>query len=772
MTLDNLLEFGVAINFFGNYKAESARVSDWADGFASRMTDIAALVTTGGIGAALTMFTNGVMNAGMQMEGHFAGLKSILGTQEKVLEALAWSQKKGLETPFTTTEVLRALTTLTTSGFAATKELREDAFNTFSDLASAFPDRVGDISNAATMVAKATMGNWEHLADNIGIRAGNIRQISQQILSQKLDTSGLNATMKDLDKHFTMIEKGTKGTTEYKKALIDILGTVFKGSNAERFNTVSGAMSNLTDIMERFYQKVAGFSQVEGDFFNRIKNTIQKSVYGKMEEFYTVTRNGVTENTNALQALDRIASRIGNTLASLWGSVDQFAGGITAQLVEYIKRVDAFFDDYQNNVAPFVLFLYLVKMQVQDFFRGLIDGFKATFGFYWKFAGFIVDVYVKFFNLFGGENKSRVYAIGAAIGHLVGAMLGLKIVTTLLSPLRTLFSLFQSGFSFVRNAMTWFGTATAEGGVVARGLTFLRGGFSALIPVIRGVGAALVANPVGAIIAIVVGYFYLLWKYWDDIKGFIDTMPGWVNAVLAIFLPAYGIPLLLIKHWDKFKEGFLNIWEGIKGFLSGAWTYIRLGFTMAADYVSSKWEKVKRGFTQFADALKKIFAPISFVFEGIGKAIDKWLIAPLREAWEMITGMWDKLGNTMKWLWEEGTSWFKEAGQNFEKGAKEAEDRYNIKKSGREQNDTGFQNLSKDNGLEGSMMPVGNKLGSQETFKTISTPSKPENTGGTSTDNSIGYNIQSLNLNIKAQQGFNVDDFKNELARELRTSVG
>ena len=69
-------------------------------------------------------------------------------------------------------------------------------------------------------------------------------------------------------------------------------------------------------------------------------------------------------------------------------------------------------------------------------------------------------------------------------------------------------------------------------------------------------------------------------------------------------------------------------------------------------------------------------------------------------------------------------------------------------------------------------MPVGNKLGSQETFKTISTPSKPENTGGTSTDNSIGYNIQSLNLNIKAQQGFNVDDFKNELARELRTSVG
>jgi hypothetical protein len=754
--IDNLLEFGVAINFFGNYRQETARVSDWVDGFASKMTDIAALVATGGVGAALTTFTRGVIDAGMQMEGHFAGLKSVLGTQEKVLEALAWSQQKGLETPFTTTEVLRALTTLTTAGFAANKKLREDSFDAFSDLASAFPDRVGDISNAATMVAKAAMGNWEHLADNIGMRAENIKKMSQEILSQKLDATGLNATMKGLEKQFLMVEKGTKGTTEYKKALIDILGTVFKGANAERFNTIGGAVSNLTDIMERFYQKVAGFSQVEGDFFNRIKDTIQKTVYGKMEEFYTVTRNGVTENTNALQALDRIATRIGNTFASLWGTVDTAAGGVTEKLIGYIKTVDAFFEDYQNKVAPFILYLYLVKLQVQDFFKGLADGFKATFGFYWKFAGVIVDMYTKFFNLFSNENKSRVYGIGAAIGHLVGAIAGLKIVTILLSPLRTLFSLLQSGFSSAKSAFAWFGTATGEGGLITRGLTMLRTGFSALIPLIRGVGVALTANPIGATIMAVAAGLFLVWNYWEEIKGAIDAIPSSVGVLIAVFAPVVGIPLLILKNWDTFKTGFINIWEGINGFISGTWTYLKLGFRMTVDWILGAWNKVKSWFVGFKDWLKTNFYPAFQVFEFIGKKIDEWLIQPLSKAWDYLTKIWDKIGDNIIWLWEQTTGWFKDAGQQFEQGAKAAEDAYNRQQPGQQQSN--------------SPVPGSTGYNSIETFRTISSPVPAKTTN--TTDSSIGYNIQNLNMNIKADKGFDVDGFKKALQDEIRQSVG
>lgn len=755
MTLDNLLEFGVAINFFGNYRSESARISDWADGFASRMTDIAALVTTGGVGAALTMFTKGVASAGMEMESHFAGLKSILGQQERVLEALDWAQRKGLETPFTTGQVLQSLTTLVTNGFAATDAMREKAFDAFSDIASAFPNRISSISEAAEMVSKAAMGNFEHMADNIGIRANTIRNISQQILSSKLDKTQMSATMTYLEKYLKVVEKGTKGTLEYKEALVEVLGTVFKGSNAEKFNTVSGALSNFSDIMERFFQKVAGFSQIEGDFFNAIKNTLQKTVYARMSEFYSVTRNGVTENTNALKALDRIATRIGNTLTALWGSVDSAAGGITDRLIGYIKQVDDFFSDYQNKVAPFILFLYLVKLQVQDFFKGLADGFKATFGFYWKFAGFIVDVYTKFFNLFGDENKSRVYAIGAAIGHLVGAMAGLKIVGVLLTPVKTLFGLLQSGFSFAKNAFAWFGTATAEGGIIARGLTMLRTGFSALIPLIRGVSVALTANPIGVIIMAVAAALYLVWNYWEEIKGAIDRIPGSVTALIAVFAPAIGIPLIILKNWEVFRDGFVNIWEGIKGFAAGTWTYMKLGFQMSVDWIIGKWNKVKNWFSGFKDWLKTNFYPAFLIFEFIGKKIDEWIVQPLTKAWEYLVGIWDKIGDNLIWLWEKTTGVFRDAGESFEESANKAQERYNQSKNG----DTGA-------------IPT-TPLNSQDLFKTISVPAGAVPAGGSTTnDHSIGYNIQSLNLNIKAQPGFSVDDFKEELARELRTSVG
>lgn len=756
MTLDNLLEFGVAINFFGNYRSESARISDWADGFASRMTDIAALVTTGGVGAALTMFTKGVVNAGMEMESHFAGLKSILGQQERVLEAIDWAQRKGLETPFTTGQVIQALTTLVTNGFAATDAMREKAFDTFSDLASAFPNRISSISEAAEMVSKAAMGNFEHMADNIGVRANTIRNISKQILSSKLDKTQMNSTMQYLEKYLTVVEKGTKGTLEYKEALVEVLGTVFKGANAEKFNTISGALSNFSDIMERFYQKVAGFSQIEGDFFNAIKNTLQKTVYAKLSEFYTINRNGVTENTNALKALDRIATRIGNTLTALWGGVDSAAGGITDRLIGYIKQVDDFFSDYQNKVAPFILFLYLVKLQVQDFFKGLADGFKATFGFYWKFAGFIVDVYTKFFNLFGDENKSRIYAIGAAIGHLVGAMLGLKIVGVLLTPIRTLFGLLQSGFSFAKTAFTWFGTATAEGGIIARGLGLLRTGFSALIPLIRGVSVALTANPIGAIIMAVAAALYLVWNYWEEIKGAIDRIPGSVSVLLAVFAPAYGIPLLILKNWEVFRDGFINIWEGIKGFVSGTWTYMKLGFQMSVDWIIGKWNKVKNWFSGFKDWLKTNFYPAFLIFEFIGNKIDEWIVQPLTKAWDYLVGIWDKIGDNLIWLWEKTTGVFRDAGESFEESANKAQERYN---------------QSKQNGDTGAV--PGTPLNSQDLFKTISVPSGvPASPSNTTNDHSIGYNIQSLNLNIKAQPGFSVDDFKDELARELRTSIG
>lgn len=87
--------------------------------------------------------------------------------------------------------------------------------------------------------------------------------------------------------------------------------------------------------------------------------------------------------------------------------------------------------------------------------------------------------------------------------------------------------------------------------------------------------AALTANPIGVVIMLVAGLIAVViivtgkWQaLWETLKGFAQKIPGWANIVLAVFAPVIGIPLLIIKYWDKaigkVKE-FLGIKTGQKG---------------------------------------------------------------------------------------------------------------------------------------------------------------------------------------------------------------
>ncbi|MED0672105.1 phage tail tape measure protein [Aneurinibacillus aneurinilyticus] len=81
--------------------------------------------------------------------------------------------------------------------------------------------------------------------------------------------------------------------------------------------------------------------------------------------------------------------------------------------------------------------------------------------------------------------------------------------------------------------------------------------------------AALTANPIGAVIMIIVAlvaavalviYYWRDW--WNALKNFADNVPGWAAALLSAFAPVIGIPITIAKYWDtaiaKVKE-FLGL---------------------------------------------------------------------------------------------------------------------------------------------------------------------------------------------------------------------
>ncbi len=116
-------------------------------------------------------------------------------------------------------------------------------------------------------------------------------------------------------------------------------------------------------------------------------------------------------------------------------------------------------------------------------------------------------------------------------------------------------------------------------------LSFAAANWAALAPVL-----AVIAG-IGALIAVGV----LVVKHWDKIKTFfvnlwegvknifraaIDWVVGildnkLVQGALVVIAPFIGIPLAIIKNWDAIKNFFAGLWEGIKNVFSAGIDWIK-----------------------------------------------------------------------------------------------------------------------------------------------------------------------------------------------------
>ena len=71
---------------------------------------------------------------------------------------------------------------------------------------------------------------------------------------------------------------------------------------------------------------------------------------------------------------------------------------------------------------------------------------------------------------------------------------------------------------------------------------------------------------------------------WEGIKNIFKTAIDWVisnldnkfvQAALVVIAPIVGIPLAIIKNWDAIKNFFVNLWEGIKNIFTAGIDWIR-----------------------------------------------------------------------------------------------------------------------------------------------------------------------------------------------------
>ncbi len=170
-------------------------------------------------------------------------------------------------------------------------------------------------------------------------------------------------------------------------------------------------------------------------------------------------------------------------------------------------------------------------------------------------------------------------------------------------------------------------------------------------------GKAMLANPmilaITAIVAVVAGAAYLIYKKWEPIKGFFSQLWAGIgqafsiaisfiksvfqsidtifanNPILTFLMPFIGIPRLIIANWSSITAFFTDLWTGITNIIGMAWTTIQTILAPVATWLISIFEAIK--------------APVLVVWDSVAN------MAGI--AWEAIKTVFTPVGNwfTARW---------------------------------------------------------------------------------------------------------------------------
>ncbi len=212
----------------------------------------------------------------------------------------------------------------------------------------------------------------------------------------------------------------------------------------------------------------------------------------------------------------------------------------------------------------------------------------------------LMPVLSKFFNRFTGfvvENREKISGWAqtiaekteAAIPSIVKAAQGIG--STLMAVGRLTGKLADLVGGFDNLAIVLIGLKFAPLVISAVKLVGALGSLASALPLVAGgvkaVGMALMANPIGLVVGAIAGAAFLVYKYWEPIKGFFS---GLWDGVKTIFSSAIeGIKTAL--SWTPLGL-IVNNWGGITDFVGGIWDTVTNMTKKAVDWVSSNLEWV------------------------------------------------------------------------------------------------------------------------------------------------------------------------------------
>nr|DAY23755.1 MAG TPA: tail tape measure protein [Caudoviricetes sp.] len=566
------------------------------------------------------------------------------------------------------------------------KKYADEAFKTTGLSANAYMENVtgfsasllqslgGDTVKAAD-VANMAMIDMSDNANKMGTSMDRIQDAYQGFAKQ-------NYTMLD---NLKLGYGGTK--TEMERLLAD----------AEKLTGVKYDINNLADVYQAIHAiqgnlKITGTTAVEASktfsgSFAAMKASAQ-NVLGKLAlgENVLPALQTLLDTTstflfnNFIPMVSNVFSGLGLLLTEGLSKVasqlfgEAFGSAVYSQLSKVSGIFQTFFDmlfgslNKQDNIDILEALGFSKDtasqiVNIADNIRGAFENIGAIIGNVSEIVGSFVS------DLLGiGGSEKGVSALGTAFEALSG---GIKFVSGILKSFTDFIKKNEFAVSYLKSVLAGLLTAFLAFKAVSA--------FTTAITVAKGAviafNAAIVANPIGAIVAAIAGVVAALTWFFTQTKtgqkiwaGFVSWIKGAWQGISEFFSGLWsgisdgakkiwaGVQAVWAAHveavkaiWNSVIEFFSNLWNGIKSAFTTAWTAITQAvMTIVQPFIDvfvSLWNNVK-------DGLSKMWDGVKMVFQGAWEFIKSIVMGAALIIIDLLTGNFGKLGEDMGLIWD------------------------------------------------------------------------------------------------------------------------
>ncbi|TCJ95963.1 TP901 family phage tail tape measure protein [Volucribacter psittacicida] len=420
--------------------------------------------------------------------------------------------------------------------------------------------------------------------------------------------TGFSTMLDRMNKGPKMLAEAKKGMKAEAADIMDKSGVAFefwdKKGNFKGINGMMAELEKLDIIRQKFGDEGAGLVAeglfgVEG---KRLALLLAEKGQKGLDEFLAKMQEQATLEERIAQKTSTLASAL-EQLGGVWEStVGSFGSAFAQDIKRFANEAQVFIE---NRLTPWI-----------------------------------------------EQNKGLIKTVAGVIGGLLAMKLGILgigyAVNLAISPFISLWTI-GSKINAVFNLMR-LAHASGQFAKVSKAALFLSKGIGLVKVAVVALGRALMTNPIGLVITAIGIAAFVIYQYWEPIKGFFSQLWEKVKNIFSQFWQ------FACNLWNGITGIWSAVWDGVSNYFSGIWQTIQAlfsgNFSVLGDLILA-FNPLSLFTTVFSSVLSYFGINLPNEFTNFGKNIIDGLVNGIKNTWESAKNVVAELGSGIK-------NWFAE----------------------------------------------------------------------------------------------------------------